>query len=171
MPRRHPLGPAPRQRAASSSTSATRSAPGSSTYPGIPAPTITPHLTREASREHYAPGTEFAIDLITMAGNTGTYLDSPFHRYADGGDLASLDLETLVGLPAEVFRLTDAASRGIPAEVFLDRELAGTAVLLHTGLEPPLRRARVRARLAVPHRGGRAAPRRRRRRASSASTR
>lgn len=103
------------------------------TYPGIPAPTITPHLTREASREHYAPGTEFAIDLITMAGNTGTYLDSPFHRYAEGGDLATLDLATLVGVPAEVFRLTDASSRGIPAEVFLDRELAGTAVLLHTG--------------------------------------
>ena len=103
------------------------------TYPGIPAPTITPHLTREASREHYAPGTEFAIDLITMAGNTGTYLDSPYHRYAEGGDLASLDLATLVGIPAEVFRLTDAASRGIPAEVFLDRDLAGTAVLLHTG--------------------------------------
>ena len=103
------------------------------TYPGIPAPTITPHLTREASRDHYAPGTEFAIDLITMAGNTGTYLDSPYHRYADGGDLASLSLDTLVGLPAEVFHLTDASSRGIPAEVFLDRELAGTAVLLHTG--------------------------------------
>ncbi len=103
------------------------------TYPGIPAPTITPHLTREASREHYAPGTEFEIDLITMAGNTGTYLDSPFHRYADGGDLASLPLETLVDVPAEVFRLTDAAGRGIPAEVFFDRDLAGTAVLLHTG--------------------------------------
>ena len=103
------------------------------TYPGIPAPTIAPHLTREASREHYAHGTEFAIDIITMAGNTGTYLDSPFHRYAQGGDLASLDLATLVGVPAEVFRLTDAARRGIPAEVFLDRDLAGTAVLLHTG--------------------------------------
>jgi kynurenine formamidase len=103
------------------------------TYPGIPAPTVTPHLTREGSREHYAPGTEFAIDLITMAGNTGTYLDSPYHRYAEGGDLASLPLETLVGVPAEVFHLTDAASRGIPAEVFFDRELAGTAVLLHTG--------------------------------------
>ncbi|GAA4369730.1 cyclase family protein [Agromyces bauzanensis] len=102
------------------------------TYPGIPAPTVTPHLTREASREHYAPGIEFAIDLITMAGNTGTYLDSPYHRYAKGGDLASLSLETLVGLPAEVFHLTDVASRGIPAEVFFDRELAGTAVLLHT---------------------------------------
>ena len=103
------------------------------TYPGIPVPTITPHLTREASREHYAPGTEFEIDVIHLAGNTGTYLDSPFHRYADGGDLASLPLETLVGVSAEVFRLTDASSRGIPAEVFFDRELAGTAVLLHTG--------------------------------------
>ena len=103
------------------------------TYPGLPAPTITPHLTREASREKYAPGTEFAMDVITMIGNTGTYLDSPFHRYAEGGDLASLELETLVGVPAEVFRLTDAARRGIPAEVFFDRELAGTAVLLHTG--------------------------------------
>jgi kynurenine formamidase len=103
------------------------------TYPGLPAPVITPHLTRADSRAKYAPGTEFAMDVITMIGNTGTYLDSPFHRYADGGDLAALDLETLVGLPAEVFHLTDAAGRGIPAEVFFDRELAGTAVLLHTG--------------------------------------
>ncbi len=103
------------------------------TYPGLPEPVITPHLTREASRERYAPGTEFAMDVITMIGNTGTYLDSPFHRYPDGGDLASLDLATLVGLRAEVFHLTDAGERGIPAEVFYDRELSGSAVLLHTG--------------------------------------
>ncbi len=103
------------------------------TYPGLPEPTITPHLTREGSRARYAPGTEFAMDVITMIGNTGTYLDSPFHRYADGGDLASLSLETLVGLPAEVFHLTDALERGIPASVFFDRDLPGTAVLLHTG--------------------------------------
>ena len=103
------------------------------TYPGIPAPAMTPHLTREASRSHYAEGTEFAIDVITMAGNTGTYLDSPYHRYPDGRDLADLELETLVDLPLEVFRLTDATERGIPAAVFHDRELGGTAVLLHTG--------------------------------------
>ncbi|WP_345763850.1 cyclase family protein [Diaminobutyricibacter sp. McL0608] len=103
------------------------------TYPGLPEPVITPHLTREASRTKYAPGTEFAMDVITMIGNTGTYLDSPFHRYADGGDLASLRLETLVGLPAEVFHLTDALRRGIPASVFFDRDLSGVAVLLHTG--------------------------------------
>ncbi len=106
------------------------------TYPGLPAPVITPHLTREDSRSHYAAGTEFALDLITMIGNTGTYLDSPFHRYADGGDLASLPLETLVGLRAEVFHVQDASARGIPAEVFFERPreaLAGAAVLLHTG--------------------------------------
>jgi kynurenine formamidase len=106
------------------------------TYPGLPAPTITPHLTRQASREKYAPGTEFAMDVMTLIGNTGTYLDSPFHRYADGPDLAGLDLSSLVGLPAEVFHLEgewDAAHRGIRVDAFADRDLRGAAVLLHTG--------------------------------------
>jgi arylformamidase len=108
-------------------------AAGLVTYPGIPAPAINPHLTREDSRSHYAEGTEFAIDVITLAGNTGTYLDTPYHRYPGGADLADLDLETLVDLPLELFRLTDARERGIPAAVFYDRELGGKAVLLHTG--------------------------------------
>jgi len=105
------------------------------TYPGLPAPQITPFLTREDSKKKYAEGTEFAMDIITMIGNTGTYLDSPFHRYGDGADLAGLDLATLVDLPAEVFHLTDLTTRGIPAEIFLDRDLRGTAVLLHTGFD------------------------------------
>ncbi|WP_431792357.1 cyclase family protein [Microbacterium paraoxydans] len=82
------------------------------------------------------PGTEFAMDVITMIGNTGTYLDAPFHRYADGADLASLDLDTLVDLPAEVFHLRDAWTperRGIRAATLADRELRGSAVLLDTG--------------------------------------
>ncbi|WP_194409764.1 cyclase family protein [Microbacterium cremeum] len=106
------------------------------TYPGLPAPTITPHLTREDSRARYAPGTEFAMDVITMIGNTGTYLDSPFHRYAQGPDLAGLDLSTLVGLRAEVFHLEDAwdsSRRGIRPETLADRDVRGAAVLLHTG--------------------------------------
>jgi arylformamidase len=103
------------------------------TYPGLPAPVITPHLTREDSKGKYAPGTEFAMDVITMIGNTGTYIDSPFHRYEGGTDLAGLSLETLVDQPAEVFHLTDSLSRGIPASVFWDRDLKGKAVLLHTG--------------------------------------
>lgn len=106
------------------------------TYPGLPAPTIHSHLTREDSRSKYAPGTEFAMDIITMIGNTGTYLDAPYHRYAEGGDLASLDLSTLVGLTAEVFHLRDSwssESRGIRASTLADRDLAGAAVLLDTG--------------------------------------
>lgn len=103
------------------------------TYPGLPVPVITPHLTREASRAVYAPGTEFAMDLITMVGNTGTYLDSPYHRYADGGDLASLDLQTLVELRTEVVHVADARERGVPASVFYDRDVRGAAVLVHTG--------------------------------------
>ncbi len=106
------------------------------TYPGLPAPTITPHLTREDSRARYAPGTEFAMDVIHMIGNTGTYLDSPFHRYAAGTDLAGLDLSSLVGLRAEVFHLQDAwdaESRGIRSSTLADRDVRGAAVLLHTG--------------------------------------
>ncbi|HKP06456.1 MAG TPA: cyclase family protein [Microbacterium sp.] len=106
------------------------------TYPGLPAPTITPHLTREDSRARYAPGTEFAMDVIHMIGNTGTYLDSPFHRYADGRDLAGLDLSSLVGLRAEVFHLEDAwdaVRRGIRSSTLADRDVRGAAVLLHTG--------------------------------------
>jgi arylformamidase len=104
-------------------------ADGTVTYPGLPAVEITPHLTREASRATYAAGTEFAIDRITMVGNTGTYLDSPFHRYADGTDLANLPLTSFVDLPAVVVR---PAGRGVePSD--LDLDVAGKAVLLHTG--------------------------------------
>jgi arylformamidase len=106
------------------------------TYPGLPAPSITSHLTREDSKAKYAPGTEFAMDIITMIGNTGTYLDSPFHRYSEGPDLAGLDLSSLVDLPTEVFHLEDAwdaSSRGIRPESLADRDVRGAAVLLHTG--------------------------------------
>ena len=103
------------------------------TYPGLPAPVITPHLTREDSKAKYAPGTQFAMDIITMIGNTGTYLDSPFPRYEGGTDRSGLSRDTLVDQPVEVFHLTDSVSRGIAASVFWDRPIAGKAVLLHTG--------------------------------------
>jgi kynurenine formamidase len=73
------------------------------------------------------------MDVITMIGNTGTYLDSPLHRYEGGVDLAGLELATLVDLRAEVFHVRDARVRGIPAGVLLDRDLAGSAVLIDTG--------------------------------------
>jgi Putative cyclase len=66
---------------------------GAVTYQGLPAPVICDYLSREASRARYAAGTEFLIGKIEMVGNTGTYLDSPFHRYPDGKDLAALPLD------------------------------------------------------------------------------
>jgi kynurenine formamidase len=73
------------------------------------------------------------MDIITMIGNTGTYLDSPWHRYEGGTDLAGLTLESLVDLPTEVFHLQDAADRGIAASAFAGRDVSGKAVLLDTG--------------------------------------
>jgi kynurenine formamidase len=106
---------------------------GMSTYPGLPGPEITPHLTRAASRDVYAPGTEFAIDRISMVGNTGTYLDSPFHRYAGADDLARLPLEILVDLPAVVVRVGDSTTRAVDVGALAAFDVAGCAVLLHTG--------------------------------------
>src|SRR5260221_11979606 len=68
---------------------------GMITYKGLPAPLICDFLSREASRAHYAPGTEFHIGRIDMVANTGTYLDSPFHRFPEGKDLADLPLGSL----------------------------------------------------------------------------
>jgi arylformamidase len=106
------------------------------TYPGLPAPEISPHLTREASRRTYAAGTEFAIDRISMVGNTGTYLDSPFHRYPDGVDLAHLPLSSLADLPAVVCRTADGPTgrtRAVEVTDLAALDVAGRAVLLHTG--------------------------------------
>jgi arylformamidase len=95
---------------------------GMVTYPGLPVPIITDYLTREASRERYGGLAEFHIGRIEMIANTGTYLDAPFHRYAEGLDVAQLPLETMAGLPGMVVTLGE-----IPTDV------RGRAVLIHTG--------------------------------------
>jgi arylformamidase len=107
--------------------------PGLVTYPGLPGPAITPYLTREASRARYSPGTEFAIDQLTMVGNTGTYLDAPYHRFADGADLAAIPLARTADLPAAVIRVTGTRRREITAGALAATDVRGKAVLLHTG--------------------------------------
>jgi arylformamidase len=104
---------------------------GLETYRGLPAPTICDFLSREASRAVYAPGTEFQIGRIDMVANTGTYVDSPFHRFADGADLSQLALEQLADLDAVVVRA--GGGRAIGREAFDDIEVKGRAVLVHTG--------------------------------------
>jgi len=106
---------------------------GMITYKGLPAPVIANHLTREASKELYAAGTEFQIGNIQMVANTGTYLDSPFHRYADGTDLAGLDLSSLANLDGVVVRRLESSTRAISTDALTGLELHGKAVLFHTG--------------------------------------
>ncbi|HEU0295712.1 MAG TPA: cyclase family protein [Anaerolineales bacterium] len=105
---------------------------GMITYKGLPSPIICDFLSREASRKNYAEGTEFQIGKIEMVANTGTYVDSPFHRFADGIDLSELPLESLADLDGIVIRAQEFG-RAIPAKAFNGVELAGKAVLIHTG--------------------------------------
>ncbi len=119
------------------------------TYPGIPAPVIGSHLSFDESAAHYAAGTEFSIGTISMAANTGTYLDTPAHRHRGGDDLAAVPLERMVDLDGVVARVlgADAAAGHVPATEAIGRpideallraalgeeDLAGRAVLVHTG--------------------------------------
>ena len=104
---------------------------GMTTYKGLPGPQICDFWTREMSGQFYDDGSTFQIGRIDMVANTGTYLDAPFHRYADGADLAGLELHRLAGLPGMVVRAEGVTS--IDAGLFDGRELAGKAVLVHTG--------------------------------------
>ena len=106
---------------------------GMITYKGLPAPIICDYLSREASRSRYAEGTEFQIGKIEMVANTGTYIDSPFHRYAHGCDLSELKLESLADLDCVVVRATerrDRAIRRLPIDI---ATVKGKALLFHTG--------------------------------------
>jgi arylformamidase len=106
---------------------------GMVTYKGLPAPLICDHLSREQSRGIYAPGTEFQIGRIEMVSNTGTYLDTPFHRFADGIDLSGLALESIADLPGMVVRIGVWYSRDIDRAQFGAVEVRGRAVLVNTG--------------------------------------
>lgn len=106
---------------------------GMITYKGLPAPVITDHLSRDESRKHYSKGTEFHIGKIEMVANTGTYLDSPFHRYEEGRDLAQLELSSIANVDGIVISCRDAGDRAIDKRHFEAYDVAGKAVLLHTG--------------------------------------
>jgi arylformamidase len=101
------------------------------TYKGLPSPVITDYRSREASREYYADGIEFHMGKIEMVGNTGTYIDSPFHRYPEGKDLSELPLESIAGMPG--IRITADRNKAIDVDLFLDKDFSDKAVLIHTG--------------------------------------
>src|SRR5689334_15760383 len=100
---------------------------GMVTYRGLPAPLVCDYLSREASRKLYAPGVEFHIGKVEMVANTGTYLDSPFHRYADGQDLADLPLTRLADLDAVVLRWDPGRGRSVGRGAFDETDVRGKA--------------------------------------------
>ena len=106
---------------------------GMVTYKGLPAPHICDFWTREGSAANYDDGSTFQIGRIDMVANTGTYLDSPFHRFADGKDLAALSLTSLANLHGLVIRRPH--QHGIATDVadFEGHDVRGKAVLIHTG--------------------------------------
>jgi len=106
---------------------------GMITYKGLPAPIVCDYLSREASRKLYAPGTEFQIGRIDMVANTGTYVDAPFHRYADGKDVAELPLPSLANLDCVVARVTVRHGREIAKLDLPASAVRGRAVLVNTG--------------------------------------
>ena len=106
---------------------------GMTTYPGLPGPEIVDHLSREAAESAYGPGTTFHIGRITMVANTGTYIDSPFHRFADGADLAGLALESFADLEGVCVRFRDSGRRGVEVEDLAGLDVEGRAVLIDTG--------------------------------------
>jgi arylformamidase len=106
---------------------------GMITYRGLPAPLICDFLSREESRQLYSEGTEFHIGRIDMVANTGTYLDSPFHRYADGADLSELSLSQVADLDGICIRAKGAEGRAIERNVFRELDVKDKAVLVHTG--------------------------------------
>ena len=106
---------------------------GMITYKGLPAPIVCDYLSREESRSHYAEGTEFHIGKIEMVANTGTYVDAPFHRFADGKDLSGLPLPSLADLDTVVVRHDTRGGRAVDRGAFGNGDLAGKAVLINTG--------------------------------------
>lgn len=105
---------------------------GMITFKGLPAPIICDYLSREASRSRYESGTEFQIGKIEMVSNTGTYIDSPFHRYEDGKDLSEITLEKLANLDAIVVRADYRNGIEVGKQFFENKSVTGKAVLVNT---------------------------------------
>jgi len=105
---------------------------GMVTYGGMPGPAISDWLSRDASTTRYAAGTTFQIGRIDLLANTGTYIDSPFHRFENAPDIAGYALEAVADLPGLVVRVTERGDRAIDVAPLSKLDVRGKAVLVHT---------------------------------------
>ena len=106
---------------------------GMTSYKGLPGPIIADYWSREASAALYDDDSAFHIGRIDMVANTGTYIDAPFHRFADGSDLAELDLATLAGLDGLVISVPHADRISVESRDVIGQDVRGKAVLIRTG--------------------------------------
>ena len=107
-------------------------ATGMKTYPGLPEPSVTVNMDYDASHERYQGKAEFFIASLHLCGNTGTYVDSPVHRYRGGTDLSALPLERLADLETVVVDCTGSSERAIDADAVSAVEVRYRAVLVRT---------------------------------------
>lgn len=100
------------------------------TYKGLPAPIICDYLSRDASQSYYEEGTTFQIGKIEMVGNTGTYIDCPFHRFENGKDLSEMNLGSFANIEAITINAIDSLAIGV--DYFIDKNVSHKAVLIRT---------------------------------------
>jgi arylformamidase len=107
--------------------------PGMKTYPGLPEPSVHVVLDYNSSRERYEGKAEFFIASLHLCGNTGTYVDSPRHRYRSGADLAGIPLEAVAHVPVLKVDARVRQGQSIGPDAFKGLRVDGRAVLINTG--------------------------------------
>nr|WP_238322796.1 cyclase family protein [Gorillibacterium massiliense] len=108
---------------------------GMETYPNMPRPQVTDHLSYEASKERYAPGVTFNIGRVDMVATSGTAIDSPAHRYENHPDIAEMPLESVADLEGIVIRLAGMSGRAVTRQALAaSGSVRGKAVLIETGM-------------------------------------
>jgi arylformamidase len=99
------------------------------TYRPLPTPRVDVINNYDASV--YDGKSEFLIASLHLCGNTGTYVDSPRHRFRAGVDLAGLSLERLADLPIVIADATRAGRAIGPSDLPIG-DMRGKAVLVRT---------------------------------------
>lgn len=103
------------------------------TYKGLPAPVICDFWSREESKQFYDGNTSFQIGKIEMVSNTGTYMDTPFHRFQDGNDLSEIGIEQTAMLEGIILRVPFQRTCHIDWTLLEGLPIKNRAVLIHTG--------------------------------------
>lgn len=110
-------------------------------YPGMPPVEISALYTREQCGNTFGGQSAALLDFIKMVNISGTYIDSPYHRFENGYKICDIPLEKCFNLPAFVVDLgLNTDEQGNPVfdvedmQKALDTEdIHGGAVLLHSG--------------------------------------